>query len=151
MRIGLTAEEGARVVAVARTWTSTPFHPDAAVKNAGVDCGRLLLEVYVEAGLIDRASVPEIPRMPRGWHLNSGDERYRALVEGFAVKVDPPWEVGDVLLFRGRRWRSVGHGALYVGENRVIHAIEGATVREWPLTPLLLGSIEAGYRLRRDV
>ncbi|MGH7053678.1 MAG: hypothetical protein ACREFA_07660, partial [Stellaceae bacterium] len=46
------------VVAEAESWIGTPFHHEAAVRGAGVDCLNLLAEVYCAAGFIPRIAIP---------------------------------------------------------------------------------------------
>ena len=41
-----------RVVAEARKWIGTPYHNCADVQGAGVDCGMLLVRVFVDSGLV---------------------------------------------------------------------------------------------------
>ena len=132
--VGLTADERARVAEVARAWLDTPFHADAMRKGVGVDCGRLLLAVYIEAGIIapSAARTLDAPHAPLGLHLHQGDDRYLRIIERFATPVVRPWQVGDVFLFRGPRWPSFGHGAILVSQSSVVHAIAPRVV-EWPL------------------
>jgi cell wall-associated NlpC family hydrolase len=46
------AAQRATVVAEARSWIRTPYHNCADVKGAGVDCGMLLVRVFVDTGLM---------------------------------------------------------------------------------------------------
>jgi len=63
----------AAVVAEARRWIGTPYHHQADVLGAGVDCGMLLVRVYVDTGV-----VPPFDPRPYSvqWHLHREDERY---------------------------------------------------------------------------
>lgn len=110
------AEQRAEVVALARTWLGTPYHHQGDVLGAGVDCAMLLVRVYRDAGLI-----PEIdPRpYPHDWHLHRDAERYLGWVEQYAHQVEQP-QPGDVVLWRFGRTYS--HGAIYLGEGRIIHS-----------------------------
>jgi len=45
------------VIKEALTWLSTPFHHEAMIKGAGVDCGMFLAAVYRVAGLIPEFTV----------------------------------------------------------------------------------------------
>ncbi len=67
------AEQRAAVVAEARSWIGTRYHNCADVKGAGVDCGMLLVRVFVDTGLCQ----PFDPRpYPPDWHLHRSEEKY---------------------------------------------------------------------------
>jgi len=123
-------EERNRVMMAARGWVGTPYHHRAAVKGGGVDCARILIEVYAEAGLIERF---DPGKYARDWHLHRGEERYLQTVESYA---GPPvkegtsimaWEtegykplMGDILVWRVGRTYS--HSAIVTEWPRVVHA-----------------------------
>lgn len=113
-------QQRARVVACARGWLGTPYHPEARVKGAGVDCLTLLAEVFAEAGLIDRVC---IPHYPRDWHLHRSAERYLQGLLRYAGEIDGQPQAGDVVLWRFGRCFS--HGAIVVEWPTVIHAYVG--------------------------
>lgn len=114
----VTAEEGRRrVVAEAESWLGTPFHHEARVKGAGVDCLMLLAEVYERAGIVERVKPPHYPP---DWHYHRDVERY---VEGLLRYVRPinePPSPGDIALFR--YGRTFSHGVIVVEWPRIIHA-----------------------------
>lgn len=117
-------EERTRVITEARRWIGTPHVHGAAVRGAGVDCGRLLIEVYANAGLIP----PFDPGLyPHDYHLHQNEERYLAFVERFAHRVDRP-EPGDVALFK--YGRVISHGAIVIQWPVIIHAYVGQGVTE---------------------
>ncbi|HJU15707.1 MAG TPA: hydrolase [Stellaceae bacterium] len=107
----------AAIVAEAESWLRTPFHHEARVKGAGVDCLMLLAEIYERAGL-----VPHIdpPHYPPDWHIHRDAERYLDGLSGYAREIAGPPEPGDVALFRYGRCFS--HGAIVVAWPRLIHA-----------------------------
>lgn len=111
------------VVAAARAWRGTPYHHDAAVKGAGVDCARFLLEAFVGAGLIERFT-PE--HYSSQWHLHRSREVYAETVVRFAAEIpaEPPFAAATVLLFR--HGRTFSHSALVTAWPRVIHAYAAA-------------------------
>lgn len=97
------------VVATARTWIGTPYHPCADIRGAGVDCGMLIVRVFVDTGLCP----PFDPRpYPPDWHLHRSEERYLGFVldncrERAAAEPAAP---GDIIVFRfGRCW---SHGGI---------------------------------------
>lgn len=155
MRAGLTPEEQARVVALARSWIGTPFHPHARQRGVGVDCAQLLVAVYSEAGLMPAIRVP---RLPADWHLHSPEEHYLRTLRMYAAPVRAPWAAGDILVYRGAHWPSAGHAGIYVGDGRIVHAVAArgrgqdrvGGVQEWPTdTPLLATACAGAWRWRR--
>jgi NlpC/P60 family putative phage cell wall peptidase len=120
------AHQRAAVVAEARTWLGTPYHHEARVKGAGVDCAQLLIGVYAAVGLI---KPPKIAHYPPDWHLHRSAERYLAIVLDHARELDAAAEApgaGDVVLWRFGRCFS--HGAIVVAWPVVIHAYLGRPV-----------------------
>lgn len=112
----MTLEQRKQVVAEARTWLHTPYHHQANVKGAGVDCIMLLIEVYAACGLVERTD-PR-PYSP-DWHMHRGDEIYLGGIERYAERVGAP-QPGDIALFQFGR--CISHGAIVVEWPLVIHA-----------------------------
>ena len=99
----------AAIVAAAREWIGTPYHNCADVKGVGVDCGMLLVRVYVDLGLVE----PFDPRpYSPDWHLHRGEERYLGHLLARAHGVARP-APGDIVLFRYGRCYS--HGGIVTG------------------------------------
>lgn len=116
----LTEAQGrAALVAEARSWLGTRYHEGAAVKRHGVDCGQLLVQVFANAGLIERF---EMPRYNRDFMIHGDDEFIIRLIEragGVESSRTLPLP-GDVVVWRvGRLF---GHGAIVTAWPRVIHA-----------------------------
>jgi cell wall-associated NlpC family hydrolase len=129
--------EGLRlaIVAEASEWIGTPFHHEARVKGAGVDCAMLLAEVYERAGIVSHI---EIPHYPPDWHLHRDAERFLARLLEHAGEINGPPEAGDVALFKYGRVFS--HGAIVVAWPRLIHANFAARAVTWgdaTLAPLV--------------
>lgn len=110
-------EQRAAVVAEARTWLGTPYHHEACVKGAGVDCGMLLRAVYIATGVMPKF---EVESYPRDWHLHRGEERYLSYVLQYADEIDSPPLPGDLVVWRFGR--SFAHGAIAVQWPSIIHA-----------------------------
>lgn len=109
--------ERRRVVEEARSWLGTPYVSNGAVKGAGVDCGMLLVRVYVDAGLI--ADFDPRP-YPAQWALHQSAERYLEIVKSYAHEIPGPPLPGDLALFRfGKCW---AHGAIVTDWPNLIHA-----------------------------
>jgi cell wall-associated NlpC family hydrolase len=112
----------AAVVAEARSWIGTPYHNCADVKGAGVDCGMLLVRVFVDTGLVP----PFDPRpYPVDWHLHRGEERYLGFLFDRCCEVAEP-KPGDVMVLRYGRCYS--HGGIVTKPNplTMVHAFHPA-------------------------
>jgi cell wall-associated NlpC family hydrolase len=106
------------IVAEARSWIGTPYHNCADIKRVGVDCGMLLVRVYVDLGLV----APFDPRpYTHDWHLHRGEERYLDALLARAVRVERP-EPGDVMLFRVGRCYSHGGVVTHADPLTIVHA-----------------------------
>jgi NlpC/P60 family putative phage cell wall peptidase len=112
------ADQGRRdaVITEAESWIGTPFHHEARVKGAGVDCLMLLAEVYERVGIVGHI---EVPHYPPDWHMHRDVERYMEGLLGYAREIDAP-EPADVALFKFGR--TFSHGAIVVEWPRLIHA-----------------------------
>ncbi len=116
---GMTeAEQRALIVAEARSWLGTPYHNCADIKMVGVDCGMLIVRVFVDTGLC--APFDPRPYAP-DWHLHRSAERYLAFILERCAEVEVP-EIGDVMLFHYGRCYS--HGGIVSGIDplKIIHA-----------------------------
>lgn len=134
-------EQRAMVVAEARSWVGTPYHGCAAVKGHGVDCARILIEVWANCGLIERYDPGPYPI---DWHLHRDEERYLGFIEQHASRIDqgecrlryqPLLQVdpGDLLLWRIGRVFS--HSAIVTEWPLVVHAVaRDRFVMETPIT-----------------
>ncbi len=100
----------------ARTWLNTPWHHEGKIKGAGVDCGQILIEIYVNCGLIER---PTVASYPRDWALHKKEERYLTIVERYCHQVDVP-EPGDIVVYK--QGKSFSHGGLVIKWPQIIHA-----------------------------
>lgn len=100
------AEQRAAVVAEARKWILTPYHNCADVRGAGVDCGMLIVRVFVDLGLVP----PFDPRpYDPDWMLHRDDEKYLNFFTARCARVASP-RAGDLALFR--YGRSYSHGGI---------------------------------------
>ncbi len=114
------AAQRAAVVAAARSWIGTPYHNCADVKGAGVDCGMLIVRVFVDTGL----TAPFDPRpYPPDWHLHRGEERYLGFVFDRCAEVAEPG-IGDVMVFRYGRCYSHGGIVTNAGPLKLVHAYQ---------------------------
>src|SRR5579863_6520001 len=114
----------AAVVAEARRWIGTPFHNCADIRGVGVDCGMLIVRVFVDAGLCP----PFDPRpYPPDWHLHRSEERYLGFVfDRCAEATEEDARPGDVIVFKYGRCYS--HGGIVTKSEPLtfIHAFNPA-------------------------
>lgn len=116
------ALDRARVVAEARRWIGTPYHPGADVRGAGVDCGMLIVRVFVDTDLC----APFDPRpYAADWHLHRGEERYLGFVTTRCTEVDTV-APGDICVFRVGR--CYAHGGIVTRTHplTLVHAFSPA-------------------------
>jgi cell wall-associated NlpC family hydrolase len=116
---GQTEAQGrAAIIAEAKTWVGTPYHPEGRIKSVGVDCGTLLAEVYERAGIIQHM---EIASYRTDEHLHSKEEKYLAYILREARLIEPGTQKpGDVAMWKFGQRRS--HGGIIVDWPHVIHA-----------------------------
>lgn len=111
-------EQRAAVVKEARSWIGTPYHHCADVKGSGIDCGMLLVRVFVDLGLVP----PFDPRpYSTDWHLHRSEEKYLGFIGGNAKEVFFPLP-GDIIVWK--IGRTYSHGAICVDwdQHLVVHA-----------------------------
>lgn len=112
-----------RIVEEARSWLGTPYHHQAMVKGAGVDCAMILVAVYRAVGLIPAGFDPR--PYPQDWHLHRDAERYLSNITRFCREVETP-QVGGIAVWRFGR--TFSHGGICIGSNQVIHSYVGRGV-----------------------
>lgn len=109
-----------------------------------MDCGQLVIAVMSEAGLVEAF---DLEAYSAQWNLHQGRELYLEQTRQYCDPVAAPWEVGDILIYRVGRCAS--HGAIYIGENRVVHALGGRQVEIADITGLYFSSrFDSGWRLK---
>jgi hypothetical protein len=112
----------AAVVAEARSWIGTPYHNCADIKGTGVDCGMLIVRVFVDAGLC----APFDPRpYPADWHLHRSEERYLGFVFDRCCEIENP-QPGDVMVLRFGRCYSHGGIVTAAAPLAIVHAYHPA-------------------------
>jgi hypothetical protein len=126
--LGPADQEKALVIACALSWVGTPYADCAAVKGEAVDCAYLLLEVYVEAGLIERFDPG--PYAP-DWMMHRDEERYLQTVQRFAKRELEAGDVpgpADVVVWKFGRCYS--HGAIVTAWPYAVHAYSKSSIVE---------------------
>lgn len=153
----MTPDLEQRVVEAACAWLGTPWHHNACVKGAGVDCAQLLIAVFQEAGL-----TPDIRLgyYPPDWHMHRDEPRFvrelakhadaldlrgRSGSDAIADVVRP----GDVAMFNFGR--HAAHGAIVTAWPEVVHAyrdVGQVTVSDVRADLALAGRLAGFWRVR---
>ncbi|MEZ0302021.1 MAG: NlpC/P60 family protein [Hyphomicrobiaceae bacterium] len=121
------------IVALARSWLGTPYHHQASVKGAGVDCVGLIRGVWRELYGRDAEAAPAYTR---DWAEATGRETLLEAARHHLIEIDPSAAApGDVLVFRYRGSSVAKHAAILATPDTMIHAMEGAPVCEVSLSP----------------
>jgi len=124
----LEERQRAAVAAEARSWVRTPYHRQADIKGVGVDCGMLLVRVFVDTGLVP----PFDPRpYADDWYLHRGEERYLGFIFDRTKEVAGPLR-GDVTVFRYGRCYAHGGVVTISRPLTIVHAYQpaGAVLEE---------------------
>jgi cell wall-associated NlpC family hydrolase len=112
----MSQQQREAVITEAKNWLGTPWHHQANLKAVGVDCGYFILEVFANAGLIEKQP---IENYPRDWALHKSEERFLAVVERYAHPITEP-KTGDIAVFK--YGRTFSHGAIVLDYPHLIHA-----------------------------
>jgi NlpC/P60 family putative phage cell wall peptidase len=131
-RAELAGADPARIVACARAWLGTPYHDQASLKGAGVDCLGLARGIWRDCVGPEPAPVP--PHR-RDWG-ETGDVEVMAV--GVAVWMVPialtEAKPGSLVLFRMLRGAIAKHAGILTVPGSFIHAHSKLGVVEEPLT-----------------
>jgi cell wall-associated NlpC family hydrolase len=116
------ARQRAAVIAEAMSWQRTPWHHQARVKGAGVDCANFVIAAYHGAGVIDDI---QPGNYPRDFHIHKTEERFLAFVPSFAREITrEELRPADLVIFKIGRVYS--HAAIVIAWPQGIHADIGA-------------------------
>jgi len=115
-------EQRRAVVIEARKWMLTPYRHGADICGFGVDCGMLIVRVFVDLGL----TPPFDPRpYDPDWMIHRDDEKYLSFFTQRCTPVKQPG-AGDIALLR--YGRSYSHGGIVTQSAplAIIHAYHDA-------------------------
>jgi cell wall-associated NlpC family hydrolase len=115
-------DQRAVVVAEARKWIGTPYHCQADILGAGVDCGMLIVRVFVDTGLCE--SFDPRPYCD-DWYMHRAEERYLQFVLDRCKEVQCP-RPGDIIVFRYGRCYSHGGIVSFAEPLTIVHAYQPA-------------------------
>jgi NlpC/P60 family putative phage cell wall peptidase len=120
------------IVASARGWIGTPYQHQTSLKGVGCDCLGLIRGVWREViGMEPEAPPPYSPDWAEAQAAETlADAAGRHLIPVALDQLVP----GHVVLFRWREGLPAKHCAILCGSTRMIHAHEGASVTEVPLS-----------------
>lgn len=112
---------GEKIAQAAYGWLGTPYVNNSMAKGVGVDCSYLLVAAFVDSGVM-RQDRLQIEDYSNEWHLHHSEEKYLKYVKQIAdeVDIDGPLQIGDILLYQ--YGRCISHGAIYIGNDMVIHS-----------------------------
>lgn len=135
--MSLSQEDRLRIVTEAKTWLNTPWHHQAAVKRAGVDCAMFIRAVFVSCGLVPAFKVEPYPQQ---WALHHNDEWFLETLKTYGrVTVDTL--PGNVIVWKFGRCYS--HGGIIVEWPIIIHAyqpVKSVVYEDMSCSPLRLRS-----------
>lgn len=109
---------GEQIAQEALTWLGTPYISGARVKGVGTDCANLLVGISEQLKITQIGQV-RIPQHSNEWHLHKNRELFLQNIKLYCDEVED-LQIGDFLLYKYGRVAS--HGAVYVGDNHVVHA-----------------------------
>lgn len=120
-------------VAVARGWIGTPYRHQASLKGIGCDCLGLIRGIYRELYGTETEAVP--PYAP-DWAEAAGAEALAEAGRRHLSEIEVADALpGDVILFRWRPQHPAKHAGILATPETFIHAYDGTSVVESPLSP----------------
>ena len=133
-----------RCKALARGWLATPYRHQASLKGVGCDCLGLVRGVWRERF----GTEPELPpAYSPDWAEAGLEETLAQAGRRHLIEIPPlVFEPGDVLLFRWKPHLPAKHAGLATSRSSMIHAQEGASVCEIPLSKWWLQRLAFAFR-----
>ncbi|MGV8988162.1 MAG: peptidase [Cypionkella sp.] len=128
----MSRADPALIIAAARSWLGTPYHDQASVKGAGVDCLGLARGIWRE---VIGAEPLSVPPYSRDWGEIMPTEVLAEGAAGWLLPI-PLGEAGpaSVVLFRMMPSAIAKHVGILTGEASFIHAFQGIGVIEEEMT-----------------
>ena len=117
----LTPEIREAIVAEAKSWIKTPYHPGGRIKKVGCDCATFIAEVCIALGLIPNI---DIPKESAAHFLETKNPAYLETVLQFAEEIsEADVQPGDLVMYKRRDWAIFTHGGIVVSwPNAIVHA-----------------------------
>ncbi len=119
------------IVHAAKKWLGTPYRHQASLKGTGCDCLGLIRGVWFDLYGTKAQKPPPYTRF-----ANDPDSAFQLLdaAEKYLVSRNPVPSAGLVVLFRIHRELPPRHCAIFIEDNRFIHAQERHGVIITPLS-----------------
>lgn len=112
------------------SWQGTRWIHGQCLKGVGTDCVRFICAIGKFAGWIPEGY--KVPVYHQDWALHNKVSMLETEIQKFAIKVQPPYQIGDIFLFVYGMCAS--HAGLHIGENEMVHSYRGKGVVRSPLT-----------------
>lgn len=116
---GNEKSEREAVIKEAKEWLGTPYHTEARLKGAGVDCGLFLLQVMENTGFIEHT---EIPHYSVDIACNCAEPKYLNKIKEFCTHVDGEPLPGDIIVYKFPGSKVPHHAAFCVDKEYIIHS-----------------------------
>lgn len=119
----MTQDTRHKIIAEARTWIGTPYHPGGRVKKVGADCATLIAEVCVALGIIPNI---EIPKENAAHFIATENPLYLETVQQHCDEItEAELQPGDLVMYRNRKLSIFTHAAIVVQwPEAVLHAVQ---------------------------
>ena len=138
---------GLAIAREAMNWLGTPHVDNSMAKGHGVDCAHLMLGVLIDANLIGEGDM-HIEHYSNEWHLHRSEDKFLKYMELVAYEVDiDDLQMGDFILYQ--YGRCISHGAIYIGDNMVVHAYVGMGVIISSLDDIIFYDGRGNSRMRK--
>lgn len=121
-------EHRENIIKITKSWIGTPYHHQESLKHVGCDCLGLVRGVFEE--LSQKKTAPIRPYTKDWAEQNKQETLIEAANEHLLNVALQERQVGDVLIFRFRKWMIAKHTAILTAPDKMVHAIEGAKVEE---------------------
>jgi cell wall-associated NlpC family hydrolase len=152
----------ARMDQIARSWLGTPYKHITCVKGRGADCTLFIGACWVEGKIL---RTMEYYYYPKEWYIHATKDTiveslYRHFEKhassGFGIAQYKPEETelmrGDLLTFAIHSPRQItNHAAMYMGDEKVIHASPSKGVVLVPFSHYLKPKVTNIFRVMRQV
>lgn len=122
-----------RIVAEAKSWVGTPYHPNAQLKGAGCSCATFMYAVMLECGIVPEE---QIGNYSNDWFLHIREDIYtKRLMRLLRYTAEPETKMtyrnagilpGSLLLMKAAGSRYNNHGGVVTQWPRLVHGISPA-------------------------
>lgn len=114
-------------------WIGTPYKHYCNIKKRGVDCALFLATVFINLKIL---KILDYEYYSKDWHKHSKANIFlnnfehnvcKNLAENLKIeRIEislSPVEAGDWLMFASH-CKQINHSAIYIGDNKIVHAIQ---------------------------